>query len=43
MKIGTATIIINELVSCVHTFHMSRISRAAATGFPHHVTQRGSH
>ncbi len=40
MKIGTATIIINELISCVETFDISRISRTAATGCSYHATQR---
>jgi len=42
-KIGTATIIIEKLNSCIWILDASRISRAVATGFPHHVTQRGNY
>ena len=36
-KIGTVPIIIGR---CMESFDIPRLLRAAATGFPHHVTQR---
>ena len=42
-RIGTTPIIIDALNRSRYTFDMPRIPLAVATGFPHHVTQRGNY